>query len=338
MKISLSPYAPALPSARCHRRCRASLVALGLAMLLLTFAVGQLAAQNCYTAAEMEPAVRASLEGTAAQDFRSAQQNVSAQQASADFNIGDVIAANPELFQGQASIRSVYLLDNTRPAGARGEFFCGIYNSPNRVALIFNGLPAGRYGIVIQDVTGATPGTVSWVLRQNASQWRVAGLIPKLGLFAGHDGNWYLSQARAYRAKGQNHNAWLYYKIALDLLQPLGALNTPQLERLDDEAQQTMPPDLPVSGRPYDLSLDGRVFRLTEVFATPVGSSLDLVVKYQQPDISDTTKTYQSNMAVIRGLAGRYPELRSAFAGVVARAVTPAGQEYGTLLAMQDIK
>ena len=65
---------------------------------------------------------------------------------------------------------------------------------------------------------------------------------------------------------------------------------------------------------------------------------LDLVVKYQQADISDSSQTYQSNMAVIRGLASRLPELRGAFAAVVARAVTPAGQEYGTLLATEDIK
>ena len=338
MKISLSPAAAAIPHARYHRRSGTARLALGLALLLLTAGAGRLTAQNCYTASDMDPATRTGLEGAAAQDFRTAQQNASALQAGADFSIGEVIAANQELFQGQAKTRSVYLLDNSQPAGQRSEFFCGIFNSSNRVAFVFSGLPTGRYGIVIQDVAGTAPGTVSWVLRQSAGQWRVAGLTPKPGLFAGHDGNWYLSQARAYRAQGQHHNAWFYYKIALDLLQPLGALNTPLLERLDDEALQSMPADLPVNGRTFDLALDGRVYRLSEVFATPVGSSLDLVVKYQEPDISDATRTYQSNLAIIRGLATRFPELRAAFAAVVARAVTPAGQEYGTLLAMQDIK
>lgn len=338
MTTSLSPSAAVHSIARHPRRGRTLCLVLGLVLLLLTVAGGQLAAQSCYTASDLDRATSASLEGAAAQDFRLVQQNASALQAGADFSVSDVFAANQELFQGQAKTRSLYLLDNSKPNGQRSEFFCGIYNSANRVAFIFNGLPAGRYGIVIQDVTGTAPGTVSWVLRQDPGQWRVVGLIPKAGLFAGHDGDWYLNQARAYRAKGQNHNAWLHFKIALDLLQPLGALNTPQLEKLYDEAQQSMPADLPANGRTADLSTEGRVFRLTEVFATAAGTNLDLVVKYQQPDISDSSKTYQANMAVIRGLTSRFPELRSAFAAVVARAVTPSGQEYGTLLATQDIK
>jgi hypothetical protein len=34
----------------------------------------------------------------------------------------------------------------------------------------------------------------------------------------------------------------------------------------------------------------------------------------------------------------KYPEVREAFAAVVARAVDPNGHDYGTLLAMKDIK
>ena len=43
-------------------------------------------------------------------------------------------------------------------------------------------------------------------------------------------------------------------------------------------------------------------------------------------------------MAVIKALVAKYPEVRDAFAGVVARAVDPTGRDYGTLLAMKDIK
>lgn len=309
-----------------------------LLLIVLGFALGQAAAQSCFTAADMDTAAKASLEAAAAQDFQAAQQGGAALQPLADFNVSDVISANPDLFAGTASIRSVYMLDNSQPTGQRAQFFCGIYNSPNRVAFVFNGLPAGHYGIVIQDVAGKTPGTVSWVLRQSGARWLVAGLIPKQSQFAGHDADWYLKQARAYHAKGQNHNAWLFYTVALELMQPLGALNTPQMDKLYDEAQQSLPPDLPARGRAADITLDGRTFHLTEVFVTPVGPNLDLVIKYQEPDISDTSKTYQDNMAVIRGLATKYPELRDAFTGIVARAVTPAGQEYGTLLAIRDVK
>lgn len=304
--------------------------------LFLTLSGGSAAAQVCLTPDDMDAATRSSLDNAARQDFQQAQQGGAGLQA--DFDISDVIAANKDLFSGQPTTRSLYLLDNSQPSGKRAEFFCGIYNSPNRVAFVFPGLPAGRYGVVIQDVTGKVPGTVSWILRQSGTQWRVGGLIPKPTQLAGHDANWYLAQARNYKSKGQTHNAWLFYTVALDLMQPLGALNTPQMEKLYDEAQPTLPRDLPVRGQAADLDSNGRAYRLTEVFATPVGDSLDLVVKYQEPDISDTSKTYQDNMAVIRGLTAKFPELREAFAGIVARAVTPNGQEYGTLLAMKDLK
>ena len=43
-------------------------------------------------------------------------------------------------------------------------------------------------------------------------------------------------------------------------------------------------------------------------------------------------------MAVIKALVTKYPELRDAFAAVVARAVEPSGKDYGSLLGMKDIK
>jgi len=41
---------------------------------------------------------------------------------------------------------------------------------------------------------------------------------------------------------------------------------------------------------------------------------------------------------VIKALVAKFPEFRNAFAGVVARAVEPSGRDYGTLMAMKDIK
>jgi hypothetical protein len=61
-------------------------------------------------------------------------------------------------------------------------------------------------------------------------------------------------------------------------------------------------------------------------------------VRYQVPDISDNARVFQDNMAVIKALVTRYPELRDAFAGIIARAVDPTGHDYGTLLPMKDIK
>jgi hypothetical protein len=74
------------------------------------------------------------------------------------------------------------------------------------------------------------------------------------------------------------------------------------------------------------------------MFPLAVGNDLDLIVKYEVPDISNSTQTFQDNMAVIKALVSKYPELREAFVGVVARAVEPSGRDYGSLLAMKDIK
>jgi hypothetical protein len=87
-----------------------------------------------------------------------------------------------------------------------------------------------------------------------------------------------------------------------------------------------------------DISAGGKTYHVTEIFPLAVGNDLDVVVKYQSPDISDTARTFQENTALIKALVTKFPEFRDAFGGVVARAVDPSGHDYGTLLAMKDIK
>jgi hypothetical protein len=104
-----------------------------------------------------------------------------------------------------------------------------------------------------------------------------------------------------------------------------------------DEMQSVQPADLPV-GKTVDLPVGTATYKLISIFPQPVGNDLDLIVKYQAPDISNSNQTYQGNVAVIKAIATKYPEVRDAFAAIVARAVDPAGRDYGTLLAMKDIK
>jgi hypothetical protein len=61
-------------------------------------------------------------------------------------------------------------------------------------------------------------------------------------------------------------------------------------------------------------------------------------VKYQSADVSDTGKTFQDNLAVMKALLAKYPEWRDGFAGIVARAVEPSGRDYGSMLPMKEIK
>ncbi len=64
-------------------------------------------------------------------------------------------------------------------------------------------LPAGRYAIVIQKISGdKDPITLTMILQEMAGAWKLAGYYPRLNAIGGHDGEWYLTQARQYNAKG----------------------------------------------------------------------------------------------------------------------------------------
>ncbi len=309
--------------------------------------------QTCETGDELEAAKRSGIESAVNQYFQMARQgNVTAlQQAAAPSftEIGNTVGDNKDAFSGAPTVRSVYELDNTAPPAngafsgppkndGRAEFFCGIFNSQDRVGFVFPSLPAGVYAVVIED-TKTDKGTfsVSWILQQSGSKWNIGGLIVKATTIGSHDGNWFAQQARVYKSKGQLHNAWLYYVMADDLLRAFPAITTPQLDKLYDEFQSVRPADLPVND-PIDLAASGKTYKITTMFPAPVGDAIDLVVKYQTADLSDTSKVYQDNMAVIKAVVTKYPEFRDAFGGVVVRAVAPSGQDYGTLLAMKDVK
>jgi hypothetical protein len=225
----------------------------------------------------------------------------------------------------------------------RAEFFCGVFGSKGqtRDSAVFslNNLPPGKYGVVIIDAPSPKGAyTVSLIVQQQGSDWKLGGLYIRATQSAGHDGDWYAGRAREFQAKGQMHNAWLYYLQARALASPLPFMSTAATDKLYDESQKLQPADFPGDGKTTDLSAGAATYKLTAIFPEVVGNDLDLIVKYQAADISNTTQTYQSNVAVMKALVAKYPELRDAFASVVARAVDPGGHDYGTMLAMKDIK
>ena len=61
-------------------------------------------------------------------------------------------------------------------------------------------------------------------------------------------------------------------------------------------------------------------------------TNLNLRVRYESADAGNNALAFQDNMAVIKAIVAKYPELRGAFNGVVARAVDSAGHDYGSLL------
>ena len=134
------------------------------------------------------------------------------------------------------------------------------------------------------------------------------------------------------------HNAWLYYLEAISLVSPLPFMSTKASDDLYDESQKLQPADFPAEGKIADLSYGTATYKLTAVLPLVVSDDLDLIVRYEAADISNTSQAYQSNVAVMKALLAKYPELRTAFAAMVARAVDPSGRDYGTMLAMKEIK
>jgi len=307
------------------------------------------AAQTCLTAADMDEPTRNALVSAAKKyfdmaargDAASLKQNAIASLASDFGAIETAIKDNQANLSGaQANARPPFLLKAEGKAPLpKAEFLCGVFGAQGQTRdsaeFVIPNLPPGNYGVVILDVpTSKGANTVSFVLQQQGSNWKLGGFFARPAQVAGHDGNWFIEQARSYKSKSQNHNAWFYYMEGRDLLMPVPFMYTQLTDRLYDEMQTVKPADLP----PSDLPSGGKTYKLTQLFPLAVGKDLDLVVKYQSADVSNTAQIFQDNAAVMKGLVTKYPELRDAFAGIVARAVEPSGRDYGSLLAMKDIK
>jgi hypothetical protein len=293
----------------------------------------------------LETAAQRYFEMSARGDVSALQQNSIASVAASFAGIETAVKENQTAFTGaKATVRPPFLLtaDGPEPL-ARAEFLCGVFGrsgqTKDSAVFVLNNLPPGKYGVTILDVNGGQdPRTLAFVLQQTGADWKLAGFYAKASQASGHDAAWFTQQARDFKAKAQIHNAWLYYREATALSAPVDFMSTLATDKLYDEAQAAQPADVPANGSPLDMSAGGKVYHLTDIFPLAVGNDLDVVVKYQAADVSNNALTFQENAAVIKALVAKFPEFREAFAGVVARAVEPSGRDYGTLLAMKDIK
>jgi hypothetical protein len=325
----------------------------GSVVLILLLAVFPARAQTCLSPSDMEAAARSVLETTAKRyfdmaaggDVFSLKQNSIPSLASTFAGIEAAVVENKPAFAGaQATPRPAYLLQAGGAAPfAHAEFLCGVFGASgqtrNSAVFSLSNLQPGNYGLVILDVNGAKgPYTLTLVLQQAGNEWKLGGFYAKAAQAAGHDATWFENQARQFKTKGQLRNAWFYYQQARDLFVPVNFMSTLDTDKLYDESQGLQPGDLPANGGTVDLVADGKTYKLTSIFPLGVGGDFDLVVKYQAADVSNSSQTFQDNMAVIKALVARYPEYRDAFTGVVARAVEPSGRDYGSLLAMKEIK
>ncbi len=301
----------------------------------------------CSTGADLDAPTRSSIDQAAQQitnytvqgDLFNLRQSSTGNLAGNFGGIEAIIGEyKPSLAGATAKVRNMYLLEakGSQPLES-AEFFCGIMNSPDATGFRLTGLAPGRYAIVIEDLTSPKMPFLLTQILKNEGAWKLAGFYLKPAQIAGHNASWFLEKAREYKARGETHNAWFYYLAAWDMTSPVEFMSTRPLDKLVDEMAQVRPNDLPFNG-PSDLVGAGKTYKVTYVSMVPVGNDLYLLVKYQSPDVSNTQQAYADNMNVIKAETTRYPEYRDAFTGVVARATEPSGRDYGSMLAMKDVK
>jgi hypothetical protein len=296
------------------------------------------------TRSSLEAAGRQYFDWTGKGDVASMRQNAIPALASDFGGIEAAVSDNKANFAGvQATVRPPYLLQAEGKENlGRAEFLCGVFGkggqTGNSAVFVIPNLPPGEYGVVIMDVAAKVPATLSVVLQKVGANWKLGGYYARPSQVGGHDGAWFLERARAFKAKGQNRNAWLYYSKARELMSPVPFMSTLQTDKVYDEAQSLQPSDAPSAESPVEISGGGKVYRVTSIFPVGVGNDVDLVVKYQSPSVANTAQTYQDNLAAIHALVAKYPEYRDGFSAIIARAVEPSGRDYGTMLAVKDIK
>jgi hypothetical protein len=330
-------------------------------LALLAFSAPSVWAESCVTAGDLDIATRTALTTAAVRyfDLVATGDTVALRQrvlpsVASDFSVIDATVKDNHaaLAGAKAGVRPAFLLvAEGAESIPRAEFYCGVFGSKGqtRDSAVFalNNLSPGKYAVVILDAPSSKSArTVSMILQQEGSDWKLGGLYIQAAEFASHNSAWFASRAREFQAKGQMHNAWLYFIEAISLVSPLPFMSTKASDDLYDESQKLQPADFPAENKTADLSAGSTsgatagaaAYKLISILPVVVGDDLDLLVKYQAADVSNTKLTYQTNVVVMKALVAKYPELTGAFAAIEARAVDPNGHDYGTLLTMKDIK
>lgn len=304
---------------------------LPLFLFLVSAAVLPLSANatSCTTQAKMTPALRDALSQagrTALADVQKGDvqgfRESAAPSVAADSNglEHSVLHLEPLITGASITVEELYLLDASgNPAALpQTDFYCG---SPVVVFNVAN-LPSGTYALAILHATGVPqPQQVSLILlKAPDGNWKVAGLFVKPMIAAGHDGLWYWKAARNYAQTKMDWNAWFYYRMARNLLDPLDFLSSPNLERLDREADQIRPGDLPGSA-PMTIAAEAGKFVVTTIDTSTALGELDLDVHYspdltQAAQLSDPLSARKQVTAVMSALLRVHPELLGAFHGI----------------------
>jgi hypothetical protein len=295
-------------------------------------------AQTCQTADEIPRPVRTALETAAGKTFEQAsfgdvdamQANIAPSAQSIFAGMAAAVKDNKAALVGTTpQLRISFLLDTGATPSPEGKFYCGVFGAAgataNAAEFDLPGLPAGKYGLVIQDLVSSKGPYALTTIYQDAGGWKLAGFWIRPETALGHDGLWYLRRAREYKSKGQLHNAWFYYVTSWDLMAPVTFMDSNLLAKITEESNKTQPKDVPVAGNTVNYSANGKTYKITEMNAFRTEDELDLLIKYSVASTQDTAAVQIDARKLADAVVAQYPELKDAFNNVWVRAVDPAG-------------
>lgn len=309
-----------------------------LSTVLLLSAAVPVRAQSCQTRDEISPQVKTAIESAAQQVFLEASQdNANAIRAntipSFSNSIVGVVNDNKAAFAGAAApqLRTSFLLDTGATPSPDGAFYCGVFGasgmSANGAEFVIPNLPAGKYGVVIQDFIGSKGPYALSTIFEDLNGWKLAGFYVRPESSMGHDGIWYLTKARDFKAKGQNHDAWFYYVTSWDLLAPVTFMDTKLLSQIIKESNPIQPRDVPSGNKPATFTANGKTYNITQMSVFPNGNNFDLQLKYSVPSTADFNAAQADARSLATALVTQYPELKEVFNHIWAHAIDPSGAE-----------
>lgn len=299
--------------------------------------------QSCQTRDETSPEIKSASDTAAKQSYdRAAAGDSAGLQASSipslqsSFNgVAAAITDNKAAFAGaKPQLRTSFFVDNN-PASSDGRFYCGVFGASglgaNTAEFDIPGLPAGKYAIVIQDFVGNKGPYSLTTIFQDISGWKLAGFYIRPESALGHDGIWYLQQARQYKAKGQNHNAWFYYVTSWQLLAPVEFMDSSVLSKITEESGGIQPKDIP-TGNPVTFSANGKTYSITDMSVFRTDTTFDLSVRYSAATTADFSGTQAEARSLATAIVAQYPELKEAFNNVWVHAMGPNGADVPGLI------
>lgn len=320
------------------RRLLVTRSAKRLAFILPVALAAQAFGVSCSTQSQMGPVQRNALEQAARAVAGNVQtgnteavraETIAAVASQFGGIANSIEAVDPSIQGARITVDALYVLNATDLTSAQeAQFFCGIPASALTVEITIPNLPPGQYALALLHATGVkNPQQISLVLSQQApgAPWKLAGFFTRPMTMAGHDGVWFWRQARQYAGRNQNWDSWFYYQTAQYLLDPVDFLSSPNLEKLQREAEKVRPEGLP-GGDPLRLTSGGVNYDVTSLHTGEFAGQLDLVLTYNATPGLNPVQAREQVTTVMRALLQQHPEVRAAFHGLWVYAATPGNR------------